>query len=184
LSIPILKSGVRVLRPSEFEMVRRGAKKLENQVRLDALLLTGLRYVEAQRLQKHPKWFDGRFIHLPEHAQRKAKRRQRERWIRLNPQGQQVLPFFFKAPPLPSWKAWMLNLRRWAVRGGLDPVGLSPKTTRKTWESWLIATYPDRVTEICLSQGHTELTSLKFYLNMPFTEVDKLEMKRWVTGWI
>ena len=184
MTAPILKAGVRILRPCEYEALRRGAKKLENQVRLDALLLTGLRYVEAQRLQKHPKWFDGKFIHLPEYAQRKWKRKQQERWVRLNPQAQSVLPFFFKAKPLPSWKAWALCLRRWAVRGGLDPVGLGPKTTRKTWESWLVATYPDRLVEICLSQGHTELTSLKYYLNLPFTEVDKLEMKKWVAGWI
>ena len=184
MSVPILKSGVRILRPREYETLRQGAKKLENHVRLDTLLLTGLRYVEAQRLCKNPEWFDGRFIHLPEYAQKKAKRKQRERWVRLNPQGQQILPFFFKGPPLPSWKAWTLNLERWAVRAGLDSSGLGPKTTRKTWESWLVTCYPDRVTEVFLSQGHTELTSLKHYLNLPFTEVDRLEMKKWVSGWI
>lgn len=181
---PILKGGVRILRPCEYELLRRGAEKLANQVRLDALLLTGLRYVEAQRLREHPEWFDGKFIHLPEYAQLKAKRRQRERWVRLNPQGQQILPFFFKGPPLPSWKAWSEALRRWAARANLDPAGLGPKTTRKTWESWLVAAYPERITEIFLSQGHTELTSLKHYLNLPFTEVDRLEMRKWTLGWI
>lgn len=181
---PILKGGVRILRPCEYELLRKGAKKVENQVRLDALLFTGLRYVEAQRLQRHPQWFDGEFIHLPRLAQRKVKAKQRERWVRLNPQGRQTLLFFFKAPPLPSWKAWTLNLKRWAERVGLNPVGLSPKTTRKTWESWLVTYYPQHIVQIFLSQGHTELTSLEHYLNLPFTEVDKLEMRKWVEGWI
>jgi len=182
--MPILKGGVRILRPCEYELLRKGTGKLVNQVRLDALLLTGLRYVEAQRLHEHPEWFDGKFIHLPEYAQLKAKRKQRERWVRLNPQGQQILPFFFKGPPLPSWKSWTEAIRRWAVKAGLDPAGLGPKTTRKTWESWLVSTYPERLTEIFLSQGHTELTSLKHYLNLPFTEVDRLEMRKWTLGWI
>jgi hypothetical protein len=181
---PILKGGVRVLRPREYEALREGSKKLENQVKLDTLLLTGLRYVEARRLHEHPEWFDGKFTHLPESAVRKAKRKQRERWVRLNPMAAGILPFFFKAEPLPSWKAWTLNLRRWATRAGLVPAGLGPKTTRKTWESWLMTTYPDHQYEVFLSQGHTELTSLRHYLNMPFTEVDKLEMKKWVGGWI
>src|SRR5947209_12558702 len=42
------------------------------------------------------------------------------------------------------------------------------KTMRKTWESWLMATYPERMAEICLSQGQTSFTALKHYLNMPF----------------
>jgi integrase len=181
---PILKGGTRILRPCEYEMLRRGAMLRDNLINLDTLLLTGLRYIEAVRLKKHPEWFDGEFIHLPTIAQKKAKRRQKERWVRLNPQGQHVLPFFFKAKPLPMWQTWTKNLRKWGERAGLDPVGLGPKTTRKTWESWLTATYPNRLVEIVLSQGHTEVTSLKFYLNLPFTKVDKIEMKKWVAGWI
>jgi hypothetical protein len=186
---PILKGGVRILRPSEYGRLRvataaKRRKRLDNATKLDALLLTGLRYVEAQRLQQHPEWFDGKFIHLPEFAQKKAKRKQRERWIRLSSMGIAILPYFFKVKPLPSWKAWTLNLRRWAVYAGLDPAGLSPKTTRKTWESWLVASYPEHIAEVCLSQGHTQATSLQFYLNMPFTEVDKLEAKKWIEGWI
>src|SRR5437016_6852512 len=87
MSKPIIKSGVRILRPGEYELLRDGAENVQNQTRLDALLLTGLRYVEAQRLQENPDWVDKRFIHLPEGAQRKALRQQRERWIRLSTRG-------------------------------------------------------------------------------------------------
>lgn len=184
MATPILKAKVRILRPREYETLREGAEKLENQTKLDVLLLTGLRYVEAQRLQQNPAWFDGRFIHLPEAAVKKAKRKQRERWVRLTPRATALIPFFFKVKPLPTWKGWTLSLRRWAERAGLNPTGLSPKTTRKTWESWLVASFPDHPYEIFLNQGHTDLTSLRHYLNLPFTEVDKLEMKKWVMGWI
>ena len=184
MSTPILKSGVRILRPREYEVLRKEAVKLEKQTQLDVLLLTGLRYVEAQRLQRHPEWFDGKFIYLPEMAVRKAKRKQRERWVRLTPRAAAILPFFYKTKPLPTWKGWALNLKRWAEKAGLNPEGLSTKTTRKTWESWLMASFPNHPYEIFLNQGHTDLTSLKHYLNLPFTEVDKLEMKEWTGGWI
>src|SRR5437660_9664898 len=103
---PILKSGVRILRPIEYDGLRDSARTLENQTRSDTLLLTGLRYVEAQRLQTKPDWVDGRFVHLPAYAQRKAKRTQKERWVRLSSKGASLLPYFFKTKPLPSWKGW------------------------------------------------------------------------------
>ena len=181
---PILKGGVRILRPIEYEQLREGAKILDNQTRLDVLLLTGLRYVEAQRLRKNPDWLDTKFIHLPEYAQKKAKRKQKERWIKLSGKGITVVPYFFKTSPLPTWGAWTENLERWAARTGLDPEGMSPKTTRKTWESWMVASYPERVLEVFLSQGHSEMTSLTHYLNLPFTELDRLQMKDWVLGWV
>ena len=74
MSKSIIKGGVRILRPSEYEMLRDGPSSVQNQTRLDALLLTGLRYVEAQRFQENPDRVDKRFIHLPEGPQRKALR--------------------------------------------------------------------------------------------------------------
>ena len=84
---------------------------------------------------------------------------------------------------LPSYQTWQENLQTWARRSGLDPVGLCAKTTRKTWESWLMFYYPERRFEIALSQGHTTVTSLRHYLNMAFTDYDKMCMKEFVEGW-
>ena len=179
---PIIKERVRILRPAEYNALREGARELDNKTNLDALTLTGLRYVEAQRLKENKDWFDGTFIHLPEAALLKAKRKQKERWVRVSPRGSSVLQYFFTAKALPSYKTWTENLERWAKRSGLDPVGLSPKTTRKTWESWLVSCYPERTAEIFLSQGHTTMTSLHHYLNMPFLQSDKEQMLEWTGG--
>ena len=183
MSKPIIKSGVRILRPGEYELLRDGAENVQNQTRLDALLLTGLRYVEAQRLQENPDWVDKRFIHLPEGAQRKALRQQRERWIRLSTRGAAILPYFFKTKRLPTWSGWTDDLKRWAGKSQFDLVGLGPKTTRKSWESWLVSSYPERFPEIVVSQGHTTFVAVNHYLGLPFDRRDKEDMQEWVGGW-
>jgi hypothetical protein len=180
---PILKNGVRILRPEEYEALRTGAGSLKNQTRLDGLLLTGLRYVEAQRFQDNSDWLDGRFVHLPASAQRKARRKQRERWVRLSDRGVTVIPYFLKGETLPSWKAWTQDLKRWAINGSIDAASLGPKTTRKTWESWLVSSHPERALEILLSQGHTIAVSLNHYLGLPFSSSDREQMQEWVAGW-
>ncbi len=74
-------------------------------------------------------------------------------------------------------------METWAERAGLDPIGLGPKTGRKTWESWLVSAHPDRVLEVFLSQGHTQMTALGHDVNLPFTDSDKARMLEWVAGW-
>ena len=58
---PIIKSKVRILRADEYEALRSGAGAEHNQTHLDAALLTGMRYIELQRLHDNPEWFDGQF---------------------------------------------------------------------------------------------------------------------------
>ncbi len=65
--------------------------------------------------------------------------------------------------------------------GGLH---LCAKTSRKTWESWLVFYYPERAGLVYQSQGHTGTTSLVYYQNMPFTDADKAQMKAYVEGWV
>jgi integrase len=181
----IMRSRIRILRPNEYQKLLNGCRKTDYRTILQALLYTGMRYIEMQRLQKNPSWFDGEFIHLPQEATRKVKRTQKERWVRLNQSGRMIIEYFIQCKtPLPSWQSWSVNLKRWGERVGLDPNGLSAKTTRKTWESWLMFYYPNQIANITLSQGHTQITSLQYYVNMPFNERDKLEMRKYVEGWI
>lgn len=180
----IIRMGVRILRPKEYQAVLAGCKKPHHRTMLQALLYTGMRYIELQRFQKYPSWFTGDFIHLPKIADRKKKRTQPERWVRLNQQGKMIIEYFLQMKEeLPAYQNWRDNMRRWAERGGISPDGMGVKTTRKTWESWLMFYYPGYMADITLSQGHDTVTSIQHYLNMPFTEVDHLEMKNYVEGW-
>ena len=175
----------RILRPCEAISLIDSIPKRKHETQFKALLMSGMRYIEAQRLFEQPEWIDGQFIHLPAFAVKKTKRKQKERWVRLNPLGREVVKNFLELNTnLPTWQTWTENLRRWAEKAGLDPTGLSPKTTRKTWESWLVYHYPDKLTNIVLSQGHTVLTAIQHYINMPFTEGDKNGMREFVEGWI
>jgi len=175
-----------VLMPSEYQKLRESVKDSDRQTQLDFLLLTGIRYVEAQRFQQNPEWLTEKkgFIHIPEFAMRKKKRKQLDRWIRLNHLGFLTAQRFVKTKPLPSLPGWNDLMKNWGRKAGLEKKNLSAKTTRKTWESWLVFYFQESVMLIALSQGHTTVVSLKHYLNMPFTEEDKIGMRKWVEGWI
>ena len=182
---PILKEGrkwkVRVLRPSEYAILRGSSDEPDL---LNGGLYTGMRYVELQRLQENPAWYDPTgFVYLPQTAVLKAKRRQLNRWVKLNPAGKTAVEKFLGARSLPTWETWTVWIRRWAAEGGISPEGLGPKTTRKTWESWLAFYFgQNRLLEIVQSQGHTTGTSLHHYLSMPFLPNDREEMRVYVEG--
>jgi integrase len=180
----IIRVGVRILRPNEWEALLQAVTKKHHRTMLQTLLYTGMRYIELQRFQEYPGWFTGDFIHLPKIADRKVHRTQPERWVRLNQQGRIVVEYFLQLKDkLPAYQNWRDNMRRWALAAKLSPNGLGVKTTRKTWESWLMFYYPGFMADITLSQGHDTVTSIQHYLNMPFTEVDQLMMKNYVEGW-
>jgi integrase len=178
----IIKEKVRILRPHEAKMIiEQGIPKFQHQLLFKSLLYTGARYIEVQRLKENPEWFDGDFIKLPS---LKKKARQKERWIRLNPRGKEIISSYVNSEySLPTKVTWRENLRRWASSCNLSPEGLCAKTTRKTWESWLTFYYGTRA-EIPQSQGHTDAVAFQHYLNLPFTESDKSEIKEFVDGWI
>lgn len=180
---PIIKSRVRIFRPAEFTALLSSTPD-DWKPLLSALLYTGMRYVEAVRFRANPDWFDGsKFVYLPEAAVEKHLRKQKERWVRLNPQGvEAVKAALASSEPYPSWWTWKRHMRQWAKSATLDPVGMSPKTTRKTWESWLMFLHPERSMNIVQSQGHTTGTAMMHYVNMPFVDEDKPEMERYTAG--
>ena len=72
-------------------------------------------------------------------------------------------------------------------RSGLKiPEGaiVSVKTFRKTYESWLVVTYPESIPLIAMCQGHSEPTAMKYYLNIPFDKDEKKEIREHLVGWI
>jgi integrase len=179
---PILKEGVRIWRPFEVKALIDSIPKFEHQIIFKVLLYSGMRYAEAKRFKDNPNWYDGNFIHL---ISLKKKARQKERWIHLTPRGKEVIATFLQLDmSLPVTNVWWENLHRWGKKANMDTVGFSPKSTRKTYESWLVWYFPEKQNLIMLSQGHTDAVSFNHYLNMPFTDKDKIYMKEFVEGWI
>ncbi len=188
LGRPMIIEDVRILRPDEYELLKAGIPKLKYKTTFEAALFTGMRYVELKRFQKHPEWVDEqeRRIYLPKKAQKKHKQTVKERIIRLTPLGLQTVLYFLESDvKLPKhYSGWRENLRRWAVNVNLNPEGLGPKTTRKTWESWLFHTYPERQLEILQNQGHNLLTAFNHYANVAFTDIHRVGIKKYVDGWL
>lgn len=183
----IVKEGTAILTVPEFDRLLEAAGKQGNRVNLKCMLYMGCRYVEAQYLQSHLECFDKNFIFLPKVAQKKVKRTIPERHIRLSTAAKELVPFFFTNIRLPSGQGWLKNMKRWAEWAGLDPGPVNVKTTRKTYESWLVYYYrnvPRSDLFIFQSQGHTRMVSVEHYLNMPFTPTDELLMRPYVEGYL
>jgi len=176
------KFQVRILRPREWEVLR-DLMDLDIRRIATTLLLTGMRYAELVRFRQNPEWLDSEFIYLPRGSMLKVKARQRERAIKLSDMGRMLVgEFFYTDPKLPSLPAFDLRLSRLSKRE-LGGPSVTNKTFRKTWESWLVFYYPNRSLQIALSQGHTSATQYEHYLNIPFTDEDRKEMRKWVEGW-
>ena len=181
-NVNIFKTGVRIFRPHEVRMLLGAIPKVEYKNKFEALLFTGMRYNEMKWLYRNPNHFNGNTILLPS---LKTRARHKERYVRLNEHGKRAVQYFLASKKnLPSRSGWDNNLKRWCKLAGIDPAGVCAKTTRKTWESWLVTMYPTSTTLIFLSQGHTDLVSMEYYLMLPFSEEDKQEMRFYTDGWI
>ena len=181
----VIQMKTRILRPSEYDILRSNANP-KYRVLFDTALMTGMRVVELRIFLQNPIWFDGTFIHLPRVAIKKKKATINQRWVHLSSRGRAVVENVHQildGAKIPSESAISRYMKRCALQGGIDGNGMNMKMFRKTWESWLIASYPNRKEEVFLSQGHTSLTALQHYVNLPFTEEDKLKMREWTEGW-
>jgi len=152
---------VRVLTPTEYRRLREAIPKEHHKALFDILMITGIRYIELLRLYDHKEWYNPKnnIIHLPASAQKKVKRKQVERTIHP------LLSMFSyllkdrwenKRPPLQS--TFDKDIKRWSKLAGINPFGMSVKTSRKTIESWSIAVGIPEST-VCLRQGHDSVTS-------------------------
>ena len=178
----ILKNDIRILRPCEVKAITETIPKVDHKDKFEALLYTGCRYTELQWLYKHKEAYKGNTILMPS---TKPEARHKERYIRLNTNGQRAVTYFLRSKRnLPAHTGWDENLIRWCIKAGIDPKGVCCKATRKTWESWLATMYPHNFQHIFLSQGHTDKVSLEYYLMLPFNNQDKEDMKFYTDGWI
>ncbi len=181
----LMVQGARVLTPAEYRALR-GALNLQYKILLDGLLFTGVRDVEFRELLEHPEWLNSKrmYIHLPAKAVRKEKVKFKERKILLSSYGLPAVERLFDQPlTLPTREAMRHTLKRAARRSGIGEEGIVPKMMRKTWESWLVASYPEMTLQIAMSQGHDQVTAMHHYLNIGFSAQEVEDMKPYVMGW-
>ena len=188
---PILKTiekkTVRVLRPSEYFALWNASKKFQNQIVLDCMLLTAGRLTELREMQVNRQWFDfdTNSIHVKEHKPKRLYRGIKDRYIHLSTMGSTVVKtFLYNGFAVPSYPTILENLRRWGKRANIDLTSLSAKVFRHTYESWLVFYYPEKSLSILQSTGHSQSVALQHYLNLPFTETDRIQMERYVSGWL
>lgn len=184
---PIIVSETRILRPAELKQLLAGIPKNSYKTSFHALLATGMRYTEFEKFQDNPKWFNEseEKIFLPKTAIRKKKVVNKQRWILLSPFGAMMVSNFLNGKmKVPDRRTWYDNLMRWGKNADMNLEGFGIKMTRKTLECWLFAYYPNNITQILVSLGHTKETAINHYLGMPFIKDDINDMATYIGGWL
>lgn len=147
-------------------------------------VITGLRYIELQRLHDNPDWYhkERNQIILPKEAQKKVKQKQIKRTIdKLPSTFSYLFKAFLEAPRPPHRDSWNKNLKRWSERAGIEPK-IGPKTPRKTIESWMLKCGIPEI-EIYGRQGHDPVTSLRHYQSLSFTEYEMRDIEKRLREW-
>lgn len=187
-------NGSRVLTPTEADAIRAVISKPSARALFDVLLYTGLRFAELRQLAETPAIFDEERGTLTIRST-KAKATQAGRNVILGDHGRAAVAAFLEAgAKMPAHvSAWQQNLIRWAEAAHLaplpappekgNPYGITVRTSRKTWESWLLSACPSEITRITLSQGHSETIALRHYLNVSFTAAEREAIRAEVVGW-
>jgi integrase len=184
----------RILRPSEFEKLCNVVRE-KQRLQLQIMLLTGMRYSELRIFYKHPEWFNGKILRIPDILKFDELTMSRmvlryARKIRLSEMGRQVLPLFFeKSVKFPLRCSMDTNLKLWAYKAKIDDRGMTTKTLRKTWESWILKKYNKRLGEnytiLLSSQGYNNINEIfAKYLSFDFTIDDIYEMGKYTKGWM
>jgi hypothetical protein len=195
----ITVNDIRLYTPEMYDNMLSVITKPVHRRRFIILFWSGMRYIEFQRFHSNPTWYDRsrNMIYLPKTAQKKAKRKQLERYIHPLPDMiGEIIAAFHQDPSPPSMQTWNENLIRWAQRMDLEPFtainndgteretyGISAKSTRKSIESWMIVAGA-KESAVYLRQGHDRFTSLNHYQGLPFTPDEITEIKRRLAGMI
>lgn len=186
----ITRLGTRILTPDEYELLRGQLTentKTHHQTLLDGILFTGMRGEEYRRFLQHPEWYDveRRSIQLKRDAVKKKKVVIVERDVRLSNFGVRAIGSLINWKlSMPNKSSWRKTLRLAAEKSGIGVEGVNTRMTRKTWESWLLASYPDNLAHILLSQGHTQTVAIGHYLSVKFTPEEKQKIKTYTEGWL
>jgi integrase len=175
--------GTKVLTVEEFDKFLQAVPE-KKRVIFELNVITGLRYVELQRLHDNPAWYhkSRNQIILPAEAQKKVKQKLVKRTVDKLPS---TFPYLFKAflecKRPPERISWYRSLARWSDLAGIEPK-VGPKTPRKTIESWMLKAGIPEI-EIYSRQGHDPVTSLKHYQSLSFTDYEMRDIRKRLTEW-
>lgn len=189
----------RILSPSEYKLLLASIPKLENRIRVETMMNTGMRYSELQEFSDHPDWFhpkdrcivipgaslkQGKATRSTRSKRNKRKAYTRDRTVHLTPVFSERLEMYLSSHKLkfPDRKTMGMNLRRWYPDG--SPWSPLPKTFRKTWETWLIFAGYDSM-KVAVSQGHTQTVQIAHYQNLMGCLKNEVEtVKELTRGWM
>jgi hypothetical protein len=179
----VTADGTKVLTVEEYDrIVKTIPAKFKPIFELNTI--TGLRYIELQRLYYNPSWYieSRNQIILPKEAHKKVKQKAPTRTIDKLPT---TFPYIIKAfqegrrPP--ERTTWWDNLSRWSEKADISPK-VGPKTPRKTIESWMLKAGIPEI-EIYSRQGHDPVTSLRHYQSLSFTSYEMRDIEKRLTEW-
>lgn len=173
--------GTKVLNVEEYDKFLACVPKRYRAI-FELNVITGMRYIEIQRLHAHPKWYNEarNQIILPPEAQQKVKQKLVKRTIdKLPATFHYIFDDFSAGKCPPDRTSWSRDLERWSLKAGIDPkVGV--KTPRKTIESWMLKSGIPEI-EIYSRQGHDPITSLRHYQSLSFTDYELRDIKKRLT---
>ncbi len=205
----LIRQGSQIVVPTTYFKLR-DALNPEYQLICDGLLNTGARVVEFWAICKHPEWFhaSSRVIDLPASkevdgvlirgAAMKQKMLQTERSIRLSIKGVEVMDAIYAAGigknapgkrsngAEKSKSSLKQAIARGAIRAGINPYLLNPKSFRKDHASWLLEIKKDLGIDgydIAQSLGHDIRTMNKHYAGCCFTKEQHKDMLDYFRGY-
>lgn len=183
------KQGAQILNADEYERMR-AELNTNHRLIFDGLLFTGMRGEEFWRFVENPHWFqpDRQYVGLTRAAIKKVSTRYKERTVLLSNIGNRAIRDLVDAVRRGEIKpitrmAWGDDLKRAADKAKLDPQGIVPKMTRKTWVSWLMVIYPEDGLRVAHSLGHDIRTMQEHYLSLPFSKTEIDQIRPYVVGW-
>lgn len=179
----VTSDGTKVLTIEEYDTFIKSIPE-KKRVIFEVNVITGMRYIELQRLHDHPEWYykDRNQIILPKEAQQKVKQKAPKRTIYPLPSTfSYIFKDFVEGSRPPEQSSWNRDLARWSRKSNIEPY-VKPKTPRKTIESWMLKAGINEY-EIYSRQGHDPVTSLRHYQSLSFTDYEMRDIKKRLTEW-
>jgi len=179
----VTADGTKVLTVEEYDKFLQVVPE-SKRVIFEINTITGLRYVELQRLYDNPQWYiKGRNqIILPKEAQKKVKQKLSKRTIdKLPSTFAYLFKLFLAGKRPPERTSWNLDLARYSAKAGVSPK-VNLKTARKTIESWMLKSGIPEI-EIYSRAGHDPITSLRHYQSLSFTDYELRDIRKRLSEW-